>query len=271
MIVPVIDVSQFLDINNFSISELKEVSQQAVIRVTNAIADKIKSYTGTDLHSTRGVYDMALKTSFGELNGVISLTGLLPLMIENGMSPFDMKIGFANSSKAKRTKPNQDKFSKGGKMDWKEQGWYLTIPFRKGTPNSLAENFAGRMEQPIYQQIKGQVATLKNNGSYLSKGLNMDQLRAAGAKFIERETNPHSGYTHKNPINEGLARSEGRDYQKTTQSTYVSFRRVSNNSDSNSWLNKGIKKHNFFERALANVDSDLLVVELLDKYIDTLY
>ena len=139
MIVPIIDVSQFLDINNFSISELKEVSQQAVERVTNAIAAKIKSYTGTDLHSTRSVYDMALKTSFGELSGVISLTGLLPLMIENGMSPFDMKIGFANSSKAKRTKPNQDKFSKGGKIDWKEQGWYLTSLYGYQYPENSTE------------------------------------------------------------------------------------------------------------------------------------
>jgi hypothetical protein len=46
------------------------------------------------------------------------------------------------------------------------------------------------------------------------------------------------------------------------------MRTVSQLSDPNSWINKGIKQHNLSEEAMKNVDVDTLVNNATDKMLN---
>ena len=86
----------------------------------------------------------------GRLEKQIVLSGVLPTMIENGASAFDMKEGFRKSQKAVLTVPVYNK--KGALV--KEGGWYLTVPFRIGVPGTLGQaGFSGAMPQEIYDLV----------------------------------------------------------------------------------------------------------------------
>lgn len=273
MLIPTIDVSQFLNINLFSISELKQATQRSVEMVTYEIHRKIQELVGNELKSTREEYLRHLTVNVSEFKGLITLTDALPLMVENGISPFDMKIGFANSPKAKRKEQNLKDFREGKKIQPADQGWYLTIPFRKGTPGTLSENFAGSFDKNIHKIVKNRLPILTDvSGSKRGKGLSLQDLenldKTLGTKYSEKMTRQGYGefgaYTHKAPIMQGLGKIE-KQYGKTVQSQYMTFRRVSSNSDPNSWIHKGMIAKNFFDRAMSDIDVDgLTQVAIID-------
>ena len=158
------------------------------------------------LNSRRLDYIKAIKVQYpynsDPLTAVIELSTKYANMIENGSPSFDMKIGFQNSDK-KTIKP---------------LGWYLTIPIRHGTPNSF--EYGTPLPDNIYSLAKklsdGEKLSLSTNGAF----------------------NSTSGYIHKSNIYDGLTKIV-HSYTKVNQSQYVTFRRVSNNSDSNSWIHPG--------------------------------
>ena len=135
--------------------------------------------------------------------GAVQLDGKFPNMVERGFKPFDMKIGFGKSSRITQTK---------------DGGWYLTIPFRHTTPKSNG-GFGAPMPKAVY---------------------NIAKKLSPGSKMSVQGGNRTSwtGYTHKNNIYDGLQRIV-KSYQRTSQSQYYTFRRVSNKSDAMSWWHPG--------------------------------
>lgn len=131
-------------------------------------------------------------------------------MLEYGFGPFDEKLGFSKSSRKHTTKNG---------------GWWLVIPFRHSTPGSYL--YGNPMSKQIYSQAK-------------ALG-DKERLSVQGGQKTS-----WTGYVHKNNIDDGLTRiiktyHNAETGKKTKQSQYMTFRKVSNNSDPLSWWHPGYK------------------------------
>ena len=176
--------------------------------------------------------------------------------------------GFANSPKRKE--------KKGG-------GWYMTIPFRWATPkaNASSSAFAGKMPESIYNQVKKKSASIggvdeegnrvKIWGGYSTKG---DIANAFGAytlgtrkAFSSRETGiSYDEYQHKSNIYEGIYRV--RKTYNSTQSQYVSFRRVSDESPAASWIHSGIDARKFFNEVVDSMEFEEVMENTLLSFLN---
>ena len=127
--------SQFLgQINDQQINDLTET---CVNLVTQAIFAKWEALAKNELHSTLPEYLHNLNIiDKGRFAKQIILTGTLPEMVESGASPFDMKEYFKKSKYVKYTVPV---YNAKGKMVYPGGDWYLTIPFRHGTPGIVGQ------------------------------------------------------------------------------------------------------------------------------------
>lgn len=276
-----IDITPFIEGLNITPQVINLIAQTAVIEATESIKSTIKAKARDELFRTRRDYIHAINVNYSNngMSSLISLTGRLPMMIEEGIPPFDMKIGFANSPKAKRTEANVEKYRKSGRMDWQEKGWYLTIPFRLGTPGTIGEEFSGHMDKKIYNIAKNQLNIIKQERAIDAQGLtfvrrtyegiSLEQLEQLGSQYTQRMTNIRNKwissptappYTHVSPMNQGVVRIEA-VYEKAVQATYLKFRRVSSKSDPNSWLHGGIKARKFFDKAMNETNFDEITEE----------
>ena len=197
-----------LTVNDLVAPQVVSAIQSAITTSLAVIKDKWQSEAQAKLNSTRPLYLMGLDFNsviypYGgdAFSGAVELQGKFPNMLESGFPAFDMKTGFKKSSKVKQTK----------------SGWYLTIPIRHSTPNSFM--YGTPMTKDVYNQAK----KLKHGESLSIKG--------------GQETS-WNGYVHKSSKYDGLTRIV-KDYGKTKQSQYFTFRRVSNNSDPMSWYHPG--------------------------------
>jgi len=140
--------------------------------------------------------------------GVLTLRGKWPNMLETGYAPYDMKTGFMGSSK---------------KTLKKDGGWFLTIPFRHRTPGTSGSAAGGSsMPSDIYSQAR---------------------VLRGGQKLTGTETNyppktSWTGYEHKSGIYENMKKVT-KTYEKAKQNQYMTFRRVSDDSDPSSWWHPG--------------------------------
>jgi hypothetical protein len=190
-------------------SKVEIAIEQAVVTTLNIVRDRWLREAQNKLNSTRTDYLMGLDFDSIEhpylgdpFAGAVVLRGKWPNMLEKGFSAFDIKQGFSKSSK-KHIKP--------------DGGWYLNVPLRHSTPGSFM--YGKPMPVDIYTQAK----KLPNRGSISVKG---------GIKTS------WTGYVHKANIHDKLTRII-KDYGKTKQSTYMTWRRASNTSDPDSWWHPG--------------------------------
>lgn len=162
-----------------------------------------------NLTSTRADYIDAISDiqMTSPYSGYIELKGKFPQMLEMGFSSFDMKQGFEKSPKKTET-PN---------------GWYLTIPYRHRTSGSV-----GVMPNDIKKQ-----ANRLGSGESLSEKL-------VAALGYQRETSK-AGYTWKNRKYDNLNRIIKKYPSGASRSQYITFRRVSNNTDTKAWIHPGYK------------------------------
>ncbi len=252
---------QFPELNDQMINQLTETCVNAVTAVIYMNWQAIAKRT---LHSTLPEYvQNIIKVDKGRLEKQIVLTGVLPNMLEQGASPFDIKEGFKKSRKVKHTIP---KYSRKGGMIKKGGDWYLTIPFRIGTPGLLGQaGFTGEMPQEIYDIMK------KKGHSPLSRSeipspYNIPKSRTA----IEENNNLlYPKYTHKNSIYEGLTKRTAQ-YAKTFQNTYGTFRTAGENSDPLSWIHKGFTAYNLAEKAVNETDMDTIVENEVTSFLETI-
>lgn len=175
----------------------------------------------------------------------VHLVGELPNDLENGKLPFDMKPGLLNGPRSKVTK-------KGTR--------YNTVPFRHGAPGTTGRNVGDPM--PVTGPLPGMSAKGKNISAVyvLAKELSPSVEAPSGKtawggrlKYLgglgKRTMLPVPGgrpgaYTWQNSPYAGMAKVQ-KFYRKATQNQYVTFRRVSENSDPNSWWHPGLRARLF--------------------------
>jgi len=287
MVIQEINLGDYIYDIGLNAQEIEEITKLTVQQITNKIKKNIVEKASNELFRTKSNYIKNVNTQFSNdgLKGYIFLANKKALMIEEGLSPFDMKTGFANSEKAKRTETNKEKLQKKGKQKWMEKGWHLTIPFRLGVPESIGEEFSGNLNDSIYnialrdleKKVSQRAENTKTGESFIKNkysGIGINQLANLNKGYeipsINRRdkwTSPAPPiYTHKSAMFEGVTKIE-EVYKKTVQSTYLKFRRVSSNSDPNSWMHPGIKAHKYFDKVMQEIDFDQETSNYIDKVL----
>lgn len=184
----------------------------------------------------------------------IVLMGIVPNMIEQGASAFDLKAGFKKSNKVKYTIPVYKTLKNGNQVMVSAGGqWYLTIPFRIGVPGTIGQaGFSGVMPQEVYNAMRASNGTLTEGE--IPAPWDAHKTRAA---IAAGSNNPYyAAYTHKNSIFAGLTKQTAQ-YGKTTQNTYGTFRRAGENSDPMSWIHKGIEARDFAGKERSRMRTEL--------------
>jgi hypothetical protein len=265
MIVPVIiDTNALTDQFDITPQQIDNLCDNIAKTLAARYANQLEQEANNALHQTRNIYIQNIHVAdTGKLEGTVILDyskNPLVKMIEEGASPFDMKSSMLNSPKAKMGK----------------NGKYITIPFRVGTPDAIADSdvFSGKMPQEIYDIVRVQPTNIPVNGGTRSQGLTFNQLPT---KYQGKNTRPaitdsagkvlFKAYEHKNPINQGVfKKTDG----VTGQNTYHNMRRISENSDPDSWIHKGIEQYNLVSKAMNNFNQETEVQVSLNNELKRL-
>lgn len=205
-----VDLSS-LGVNDQLSPQIVDAIQGSIETSLAIIRDRWQTSVQNKLNSTRPLYLQGLGFDsiiypFGNdmFAGAVQLQGKFPNMLEQGFSAFDLKIGFSKSDK---------------KIKKQNGGWYLTIPIRHSTPGSFM--YGQAMPKDVY----GVAKKLGNRESLSYKG---------------KGDVSWTGYQQKHNKYDGLTRII-KSYQKTSQSQYITFRRVSDKSDPMSWWHPGFE------------------------------
>lgn len=249
MLIPIqIDANDLISQYQMSKSEAEDVCDYAIKEITAAFARRWEEEAQLSLHSTRQRYIENLHVlDEGRMSGAVILDytkDSLIKSIEEGMSAFDMKEGFEQSDKVK--------YNKFG-------GWYLTIPFKLGAPNTVGDSLGGvtNLPQAVYSVLKKQTI---NPATNRSAGLSFSQVPAqyqapqARAKVEIPKSKSFEAYTHKSSIFQGAFKQKD---TTTGQNSYGSFRRVGENSDSNAFIHPGLEAMNLAQKALDRLDENM--------------
>lgn len=255
------DLSQF----NLTKQQTEDCIDYCIKEITSSFAATWEAAAKQELHSTRETY---IKNLFvvdeGRMSGAVVLSYSDPLvrMIEEGCSAFDQKLAFAKSDKRKPS------YRKDGPT-----GWYLTVPFKVGTPNTLADTgFSFVMPNEVYAAIKNKPVNETTNKATLTKTEVPSQYatpttRAAVTQIPTSKV--FEEYKRKGSIHEGIVKTKD---TTTGQNSYNSFRRVSDNSDESSWIFPGLEPKLLAEKSFSTFESklDIETTKALNKALDQL-
>lgn len=259
-----IDLSNLRQQFKLSADNVSKLTEICVQSVTTAIYANWQALARQKLHSTLPEYLQNLHVvDKGRFAKQIILTGILPTMIESGANPFDMKEGFKQSKYVRYSVPV---YNAKGKMIYPGGDWYLTIPFRHGTPGIVGQaGFANEMPQEIYDLMVHRAAGSPLHRSEIPSPYDIPKSRAAimdeNGKVLFAE------YQHKASIYEGLTKRSAA-YNKVIQNTYGTFRRVGQRSDPLSWIHRGIKAYKLADEAIQNTDVNTIVENEVLEYLD---
>ena len=245
---------------------LDQLTETCVKAVTAVIYANWEALAKKKLKSTREEYiQNIIHVDKGRFNKQIILTGVVPNMVEQGASAFDIKEGFRKSPKVRYTIPV---YGKKGNMLRSGGDWYLTIPFRIGVPGTLGQaGFTGQMPQEVYDIMRKRGNRIALRADEIPAPYNIPQSRAA---IQATPQNPYyAQYTHKSSIYEGLTKRTAQ-YGKTAQNTYGTFRRAGANSDPLSWIHKGISAYRLADEAVKITDVDTIVENEVTTFLDTI-
>lgn len=257
-----LNIDELIEELNLPTNTADAIVENAVEAVTVEIFRNWSLEATAKLNSTRQGYINGLEVlDKGNFSRIIRLNGQFNNMLEKGCSAFDMKDGFRKSSKVKYT----TKIGKGGVIT---HSWYLTIPFRHGVPTTIGDNsaFSGILPQEVYDAVKVKKSNEGLKRSEIPSPYDLPKTRRA---IVVPNAKTIPAYQHKSSIYQGVSKRTGA-YEKVTQNTYVSFRRVSENSDENSWMHKGLEAGNFLEKAINNTDVETIVENSIDKTLSNL-
>lgn len=265
MIPITIDLSGLRQQFGISADQVDTVTELCVNEVSALVYTNWQALAKQKLKSTLPEYLQNLHlVDKGRFAKQVILTGILPTMIENGASAFDMKEGFKKSSKVKYSVPV---YNRKGVMVGAGGAWYISIPFRHGNPEALGQaGFANVMPDEVYAVAKGKGTDESVKKSEIPAPF--DQQLTRGAIMVPQSTTIlFDAYKHKNSIYEGLMKQTG-VYAKVNQNTYVSFRRAGENSDPLSWIHKGFQAYRLSDEAVERTDVDGIVEAEVTKYLD---
>jgi hypothetical protein len=197
-------------LKNLVVATFNEGKRLAPERTKSFTKDWLKGYNMYTLSDNS--YLIQLKNDPQEKHG------LKPCMIEEGFPKFDMKPGFLNGPRAK---------TKNGKK-------YNIIPFEHSM-SAVPTNIASSIRQEGFKAIVRE----KKLGKILrdSHGVALEGRVASirtGAKYgqLSEKTRRIMGSQDKNL--DGLTKYQ-KTYEKKTEGTFLTFRRVTSNSPKKSW------------------------------------
>ena len=245
-----IDIQPLVDKFCFSESEIDSFSSILLDSLSLMFQEEWVNQINTHLHSSRQEY---MRGMFVErpndksiVFGVTERQSKLAVAIESGKAPWDEKEGFQKSSKRIKTKKG---------------GWYLTIPFRHAIPTSVGESpiFSTIMPGSIYKMARTSNSPLTREE--LPSPYNEPGMREP----IIREGLNIPAYKHKSATYEGLIRVVDRDENR---GQYLTFRRVSNNSDPSSWWHPGFEARELLNKSLDEIDISSTVRSVMVDFIE---
>lgn len=252
-----IDLSDVVQEFTLNQDESNLLATAIIDSVVQEYSMKWQDLVNKELKSSRPEY---LKAMYIERpSGTEAVFGLsareskLALSIEEGRGPWDEKPFLLDSPKAKRTKDGRP---------------FLTVPFRHATPQAIAEAgiFSSIMPQDVYQLAKNSSMPLKRSQLPESQQIPgvRKEINIPGLKVPE--------YIHKAAKYEGLVRVEASSSENENRGQYMTFRRVSDKSDPNSWFNGGIIAKRLMDKALeiAQIDrvADMAIDETLERILN---
>lgn len=261
MIVP-IEVNSSDIFSQFDIS--REQLDKALENIVKSLAviymSKLEVEASNELHSTRRRYLQSIRlVDSGKLEATVFLDyskDPLIAMIEEGSGPFDMKAKLLSSPKAKIT-------AKGKR--------YISIPFRWSTPSAVGESelFSGKMPLDVYNAVRQkELVVPMSGGGMRTNGLSIGEVPKEFQNTLSRPQLVDSSgsilfneYKHKSSIYEGISKH----VDNSAQSTYFSFRRISENSDAASFIHPGFTARRLMDKAFANMDVPTEFGALMDN------
>lgn len=244
-----VDVSGFAQ--KFAITEqdVKTFTDNIVSEVAYTFENNLMQIAGKELTTSRDDYiDSIYRKKV--MDGVyeIGLKGFTANAVEQGISSFDQKEGFKNSSKAHH---NDD------------GSWWITIPFRQkksGGVKSGSQVFSGVMP-PEISKIAGKLdwgESIKKN--QIPSGTPEPKSKIPKSKLYQE-------YQRKHSIYEGITRVKDK---QTNKGVYMSFRRVSNNSEDSAWIHPGIEERGLFQKALTTIQSQDVLSSIVSRQVNQL-
>lgn len=230
--------------------QVKNLIDFSIKELTASFAREWEKTANQKLGSSKNEYIQSLiVVDEGYAKGAVLLRGWLPNAVESGLESFDMKEGILNG-------PNAKIGENGNK--------YNTIPFKFGTPGSNANSFSGGiMPQEIYQIAKGK----KPDQPIKREELPSKYQEPKTVSIKQPQAKNFEQYTHKAAIYEGVVKKKD---SVTGQNTYMSFRRVSENSDPSSWQHPGIEARNLAEQTLENFNIPDQVGISIDNFLKSI-
>lgn len=248
-----IDISDFVSTWSLTTQETELFINNVLDQVGQRFYEYWYQEAGDNLKQTKHEYQRGLyieKPSDDSI--IVGLVGWLPNALEQGLQPFDMKEGFSKSGKRKPA------YRKGGST-----GWYLTVPFRHGTPGIIAESgiFSGVMPQKVYEAARN---AAKNNRSLMDTDLPAEfQIKGIRPEVVNLVTKQvFQEYKHKSSIWQGMVKSN-----KQHHSQYVTFRRVSDQSDPSSWIHSGFTAYNLMGKTLNKFPIDRIISNIKEDFL----
>ena len=259
----IIDLSGLQAQFGLAASVIDTLTETCVNEVTAIIFQNWQSIARRELKGTAEEYtNHLIKVDKGRFAKQIVLTGVLPNMLEQGASAFDMKEGFKKSDKVKYTIPVYN--AKGAQV-YAGGDWYLTIPFRIGVPGTLGQaGFSGEMPHEIYDAMVHRASRSPLTAGEIPSPYDIPKSREA---IMQNGIIVYGKYQHKNSIYEGLTKRTA-VYAKTTQNTYGTFRRAGTNSDPLAWIHKGLSPRGFAQKAIDATDVEGIVENEVTNYLE---
>jgi len=179
-----------------------------------------------NLHSTASIYADALQVEHQTNQSIVTLKGDFPNALERGAPAFDMKPGFLGSSKAKRD-------AKGNT--------YFTVPMGLKAPGSGNRG----PSPPVIPWSVYKSVSRSPIGTTHKLPLKYEDLGIRTRLSPDPQSWGH--YTWKTSPFENIKKTAG----PGGRGAYMTFRRVSEKSDPNSWIHPGFRTLNLAKRVTA--------------------
>jgi len=230
-----VDISGFLPeemLESFSDTAMKVILEQiAAAARAEWIRLAGEAFNSTKRDYINGIQPVRIKG----MTATISLVGMMPNMLEEGMAEVDMHDTLLGPN-VPVSLPGQR-----GKHERKDGGFYRSIPFRHGTPSSSGSSAMGRpysgheavadakaLGRAIYAAAKklNPTTSQPGEGSKYGGRLKGDTVKYKGKKLTIPKLKDH----HKSHIYQGMIRST-KTYEKANQGQYTTFRTIATGSD----------------------------------------
>lgn len=246
-----IDIAPVVEEFNLLIDQSKNLSSQILKRVIDQYMQDWERIVSQDLNQTKDEYLKAIGVDYiDDFSAVIKLDGRksgLALKLEEGADPWDIKEDLKLGTKIKTTK---------------DGGWYVDVPFRFATSEALGSSpvFSATMPAAIQRIVK------KQSPAPLKQGQIPAQYSKPG--YRREITKPVNipRYDHKVSVYEGLRRIQ--TGQKSGK--YMNYRRVSENSDDNSWIHPGLFARKFMDKTLNQLPVNDIVDNVISEFLSNI-